>query len=201
MIELVLPSAYPSPQLNDKSIGSAIFAQVTEDSLSSGRLAPHGKYVWTCASFVPLESTTKMANLSAQPFLHSSRQKVPVLDNGQPYPLELPLPMWDHNPHLTHGALGPCEPTTQTAPRSVQPCLHRWPQSVPILYNGSPVSPSKLLLPMRVSGRHTWCLGPTRIHPSPHSNGISIASAVFAGLTSVTVTDRQTDRQPMLLGQ
>jgi len=32
--------------------------------------------------------------------------------------------------HLTHDALGPCEPTTQTAPRWVQPCLHRWPQSV-----------------------------------------------------------------------
>jgi len=28
-------------------------------------------------------------------------------------------------PHLTHDASGQCQPTTQTAPRSVQPCLQR----------------------------------------------------------------------------
>jgi len=37
---------------------------------------------------------------------------------------------------------------------------------------------------------------PTRVH---NPNGISIDSFVFAGLTSVT--DRQTDRQTMLLGR
>jgi len=31
--------------------------------------------------------------------------------------------------HLRRDFLGPSEPTTQTASRSVQPLLHRWPQS------------------------------------------------------------------------
>jgi len=39
---------------------------------------------------------------------------------------------------------------------------------------------------------NTWFLGPTRVH---NPNGISIGSAVFAGLTSVT------DRQTTLLGR
>jgi len=54
--------------------------------------------------------------------------------------------------------------------------------------------PKKLLLPMRdLDPSNTWFRRLTRIL-SP--NGISIGSAVFAGLTSVT--DRQTD---MLLGR
>jgi len=50
--------------------------------------------------------------------------------------------------------------------------------------------PSKLLIPMGVSGppSNTWFLVRTRVH---NPNGISIGSAVFAGLTSVT--DRPTD--------
>jgi len=51
-------------------------------------------------------------------------------------------------PHLTHNSYGPSEPKTQRASRSVQPFLHRWPQSVLILYNWTPLSPSKLPLPM-----------------------------------------------------
>jgi len=113
---------------------------------NEGTLAPSGEYDWTCVSFGPLESTTQTANRSVQPFLHSSRQKVPMLYNGHPYSPELSLPMGDLDPHLTHDVLGLCEPTTQTTPRSVQLCLQRWPQSVPILYNGSHVSPSKLPL-------------------------------------------------------
>jgi len=58
-------------------------------------LVPLGKYDWICASFGPMESTTKTANGSAQPFLHSLRQKVPILYNGRPYLPELPLPMGD----------------------------------------------------------------------------------------------------------
>jgi len=42
---------------------------------------------------------------------------------------------------------------------------------------------------------NTWFLGPTRVLDP---NGISISSAVFAGLTAVT--DRPTDRQTTLLG-
>jgi len=49
---------------------------------------------------------------------------------GRPFPLKLPIPMEESGSHLTHDS------------------LHRWPQSVPILYNGTPLPPSKLPLPM-----------------------------------------------------
>jgi len=47
--------------------------------------------------------------LIAQPFLHSSRQKVPILDNGRHFPLKLPLAMGGSGPHLTR-FLGPIHP-------------------------------------------------------------------------------------------
>jgi len=59
-----------------------------------------------------------------------------------------------------------------------------------MLYNGTPLSPSKSLLPMGRPGlpSNTWFPGPT---PVLNPIGISIGTAVFAGLS---VTDRQTDR-------
>jgi len=58
--------------------------------------------------------------------------------------------------------------------------------------------PSKLLLSMGGSGTpsNTWFPGLTRVF---NPNGISIGSAVLAGLTSVT--DRQSDRQTTLRGR
>jgi len=44
-----------------------------------------------CASFGPPESTAQTANRSVQPFLHSSRRKVPTLYIGRPFPPKLPL--------------------------------------------------------------------------------------------------------------
>jgi len=89
-------------------------------------------------------------------------------------------------PHLTHDFLGASEPITQTASRSVQPFLHRWPQSVPILYNGTPPSSSKLPLPMGRSGLYLihGSVGPPESSPKRHL----IGSAIFVGLT--TMTDR-----------
>jgi len=75
--------------------------------------------------------------------------------------------------------------------------LHSSLQEVPIslLYNGRPLSPSKLPLHMRGSGppSNTWFLGPTRVH---NLSGISIGSAVFCRAHS---RDRETDRQTTLL--
>ena len=95
-----------------------------------GTLAPSGKYDWTCASFGPPESTTQRENRLVQPFLHSSWQKVPILYSGRPFPPKLPLLMGDLDPHVTSDSLGPHELTIQMASHSVQPFLHRWPQSV-----------------------------------------------------------------------
>jgi len=87
-------------------------------------LAPPGEYDWTCAG--PPKSTTQMADRSVQPFLHSWRQKVPILYNGRLFPLKLPILMGDLDPHLTLYSLGQSKPTIQTASRLVQPFLHRW---------------------------------------------------------------------------
>jgi len=86
----------------------------------------------------------------------------------------------------THASLDPPESITQTASRSVQPFLHSSRHAVPILYNGPPYLPK---MPICIPS-NTSFLGFIRVH---NPNGISIASAVFAGLT--IVTDRQTDRQ------
>jgi len=102
---------------------------------------------------------------------------------GTPIHKNCPFPWGIWTSHVTHDAFGPCESTAQTAPRSVQPSLHRWLQSVSILYNGLPVSPSKLPLP-----RHRDLMYVVHWpHLSPECKyGNLIVSSVFAGLTSVT---------------
>jgi len=98
-------------------------------------------------------------------------------------------------PHLTHDSFGPSEPTTQTASRSVRPFLHRWQQSVPILYNGAPFSPQNYPLHMEWSGprSNTWFLWPTRV---PNLRHLDRCSRFYrAHYSLVWQTDRQTDRQ------
>jgi len=56
------------------------------------------------------------------------------------FPQKLPLSMEISGPHLIHNSLVPPESLTQAASRSVEPFSHRRPQSVPILYNGTPFS-------------------------------------------------------------
>ena len=83
-----------------------------------------------------------------------------------------------------YDSLGHSEPTIQTASRSVEPFLHRWPQSVPILHNGTPLSPQNCSFQFGIwIPSYTWFPGPTRVL---NPNGISIGSAVFVWLTSVT---------------
>jgi len=93
------------------------------------------------------------------------------------------------HPHLIYASLGPHESKSQTASRSVQPFLHGSQHSIPVLYSGLPFA-LKIALAM---GRfappsNRWFLGPILVH---NPNGISIGSAIFTGLS--TVTDRPTD--------
>jgi len=81
----------------------------------------------------------------------------------------------------------------QTTSWSVQPFLHRWPQSVPIVYNGTPFP-----LPW-------WDLDPHLIHdslgpPKSSTHTTSWAVQLFLKGSLVWHTDRQTDRQTTLLG-
>jgi len=93
------------------------------------------------------------------------------------------------HPHLTHASLGPPESMPQTVSRSVWLFLHHSSeQKVPILYNGPPLSPQNCPFAWEIS---------TLSNTVHNPNGITIASAVFAGLT--IVTDRQTDTQTTLL--
>jgi len=124
-----------------------------------------------------------------QPFLHSLWQKVPILCNGRPFPLKLPLPMgiWHHPTRF----LGPIRAYNQMASRSVQPFLHRWPQSVPILYNGTPLSLLKIA-PSHwgiQTPSNTWFPGPTQVL---NTNGISIGSAGSLVWQTGRLTDHAT---------
>jgi len=117
------------------------------------------------------------AHLSPEP----SWQKVPILYNGSPFPPKIAIPMdpvcymvsWAHpSPkpkwHLnlfSHYCTDDCRVSlcfTMGSPFLPQNCLFPWGSG----------PPSKL-----------WFPGPTRVL---NPNSISIGSAVFAGLTSVT---------------
>jgi len=78
------------------------------------------------ASLDAPDSTYQTASRSVQPFLHKSRQTVPMILYNEP-PLSPPLKPahlhWDLDQRLTHGSLGQPESTTQTASRSVHPYL------------------------------------------------------------------------------
>jgi len=86
-------------------------------------LAPPGEYDWTCASFGPLESTTQTANRSVQPFCTAHGRKSLHFTVGASILQNCPFPWGSGSPSNTC-FLGPSQPTTQTAPRSVHPFLH-----------------------------------------------------------------------------
>jgi len=133
---------------NGKSIGSAVSAKLTAESIY----------------FIIGDPSHKIAEL-------------PVL-----------MGIWTH---LIHHSLGQSEPTIQTASRSVQLFSHRWPQSVPILYNGTPLPPQNCPFPCGIwTPSNSWFPGPTRVL---NPNGKSIDSAVLQG-SLVWQTDRQTTR-------
>jgi len=91
-------------------------------------------------------------------------------------------------PHLIHASLGPLKSITQMASRSVQPFLHRWPHSVPILYNGTPLLHSNLPLPIGDLDPHLTygSLGP------PKSSTQTASRSVQLVLHGSLVTDRPT---------
>ena len=128
------------------------------------------------------ESTTQTANRSVQPFLHSSWQEVPILYNGRPYPPELPFPMRGSGPHLTHDSL------RAQNPKGTSICSAVFAQLIAeCLYTLQWFTRFCLKIAHSHGGIwtpcNTWFLGPTRIL---NPNGNSVASAVFAGLASVT---------------
>jgi len=155
----------------------------------TGILAPPGKYDWTCASFVPPKSTSKTANRSVQPVLHSSRQKVHILYNRPPFLKHCPSHggsgtpsnLWFLGPIRAHNPNGISIGSAVFAQMTAEfPCTLQWDAPFP------KIAPSHRGI---WTPSNTWFLGPTWVLDP---NGVSIGSAVFAWLTSVT--DRETDR-------
>jgi len=92
--------------------------------------------------------------------------------------------------HLTHDSFGPSGPTMQTAPWSVQPFLQRWPQTVLILYNGSPLFPQNCSFPWGIwTPSDTSFLGGSWAYPSLRS----LPPFLQGSLVWLWQTDRQTD--------
>jgi len=146
---------------------------------------------------LPSEATTQTANRSVQPFLHSSRQCRWACP-GMTFPLIIAPSPHGSRPHLIHASLGQPESITQTASRSVQPfCTDH--DRVSLNFTTTAPFPLKITPSRGISGppSNTWFPGPTRVL---NPNGISMASAVLAGLISVidTETDRPTDKQTTL---
>ena len=108
---------------------------------------------------------------------------------GAPFPQNCPFP-WGSGPPSNTWFLGPIRAHNQMASLLVQPFSQRWPQSVPILYNGMPLSPLKIAPSHEGiwTLSNTWFTGPTRVL---NQNGISIGSAILAG-SLVWQTDWQT---------
>ena len=95
-----------------------------------------------------------------------------------------PFPRGIWTCHVTHDALGLCEPTTETAPRSVhRVCTH---DRRVFLYwfaiFALKIVPSHVGIWTSFK-LNTWFIGPTRVR---NANDNLIVSALLAGLTSVT---------------
>ena len=191
-IELVLLSANPSPQPKRQIDRISRFC-TAHGIVSSGTLASLGKYDSTCAHWRYLANTIEFLLLS-QPNSQPKRQidrfsrfaRLTVESPcGRPFSPKLPLPMgiWTH---LTHDFWAhPSPKHKRRLDRFSRLCTNNHRVSH-ILYNRTHLSLSKLP-PGIWTASNTWFAGPTRVL---NPNGISISSAVFAGLTKVT--DQQT---------
>jgi len=122
---------------NGKSIASAVFAELTAESLYTLQWAPvspkiapsHGGI---CRSG-PLSNTlflgpilahnTNGISIDSAVFAQMTAMCPYTLQWDAPFPSKLPFPTGDLDPHLMRGSLGPPESSTQTTSWSVQPLL------------------------------------------------------------------------------
>jgi len=138
-----------------------------------------------CAPHITHASTsTPSPNSKRYLNWYSTQHSVPTL-----YSAALPLPAGGSWSPSSRWFLGPIRAHN---PHGISIGSAVFTQSVPILYNGPSLLPSKFPLPIGWSAppSNTWFPGPTRVL-SP--NGILIGSTVLQG-SLVWQTDRPTDR-------
>ena len=140
----------------------------------------------------PPEPNTQMASRLVQPFLHSSLQCVPIIYNGRPFlhsKLPLPIGIW------TPSNIWFFVPTWAHIPNDINrfSCFCTTCRRVSLYFTmGRSFPLENCPFPWGIwTPSNAWFLESTRAH---NPNIVSIGSAVFAGLTTVT------DRQTMLLG-
>ena len=159
-------------------------------------MCPHGRAHWrhlanTTELVLPLAHPSPPSKRWIdQPFLHSSRQKVPILYSGRHFPQKLPLPrgIWTH-------------PGPQTK-RHLYWFSHFCTDGRRVfLYftMGRPFPPSKLPLPMGDVDSHLThgSLGP----PDSSTQMAPWSVQLFLQGSLVWQIDQQTDRQTTLFGQ
>jgi len=105
-----------------------------------------------------------------------------------PFPKNCPFQWRDLDPHLTHGSLGPSEPITQTASRSVEPFFAQMTAELLYFTMGCPFSPQNCAFPWGDLDPHLihGSLGPLESSTTQTPFQFVHCSAVFVGLTSVT---------------
>jgi len=148
--------------------GSIVFARI----LPEGTLVQPGKY-----------DSTQVANRSVQPFSHRSRQSVTIFfTTGCPFTFKITPP---------HGGSGPSSNAIPWAHPSPQPKWHldRFSRFCTNVRRVSVYFTMGRLFPLRIAPSHggsgphlTWFLGAIQVLKT---NGISISSAVSAGLTGM----------------
>jgi len=106
--------------------GSVVCTKWRQCALPSQHRGATWRIRLTLCLFRPIGVPNPNGESIGSMFMHSSRQKVPILCNRCPFPSKLPLPMGDLDPRLMHGSL-PTQVLNQTASRSVQPfCRCQW---------------------------------------------------------------------------
>ena len=115
-----------------------------------------------------------------------------------PLSQKLPVPIRGSGPASNTLFLGPIQAQNPSSTLLVQPSLHRWPKSVPILYNRMPF-PLKIAPFHGVSEPHlnTWFLG----RPKSSTQTASRLVQPFLQGSLEWQTGRQNDRQTMQLGR
>ena len=146
MVKVIWHKAASPQQTN----GSIVFARCHQCALPWGHIGATWRIRLNLCFLWPTSPQLKQQIDRFSRFCTAHGRKSLYFATGAPFPQNCPFP-WGSGPpirYLIYDSLGQSEPTTQTASRSVQPFLLRWPQCPYTSQWDAPSPPSKLPLPM-----------------------------------------------------